>query len=129
MPSANERSREVLESVEGDRGVAREWVRILAERDPDLLEKLHGSLMHVVTTRDSIPRKYKELVMISLNAASFYEYGVRLHTRTALQHGATEDELLEALEIVSLTNLHGMTSMLPSMFEEIAHFKKDRTDN
>ena len=118
------RAKEVLERVERERGFARLWPKILAERDPDLLETLHNEVTHVLDHRNSLPRKTKEIIMLCLNAFSFYEFGFRVHLRAALKFGATEDELLEALEVVGLSNLHGMTSMLPVLVEEIEKFQK-----
>ena len=118
------RTKEVLERVERERGFARLWPKLLAERDPDLLETLHNEVTHVLDQRNSLPRKTKEIIMMCLNAFSFYEFGFRVHLRSALKFGATEDELLEALEVVGLSNLHGMTSMLPVLVEEIKNYQK-----
>jgi alkylhydroperoxidase/carboxymuconolactone decarboxylase family protein YurZ len=116
------RSREVLERVERERGSARIWPKLLAARDPDMLALLHDTTQHVLERRNSIPRKYKEMMFLCLNAASLREFGVRFHARGALQHGATEDEILEALEIVGITNQHGLTSMLQPLAEEVEKF-------
>ncbi len=118
------RAKEILERVEGERGFARLWPKLLAERDPELLEILHNEVTHVLDRRNSLPRKTKEIIMMCLNAFSFYEFGFRVHIRSALKFGATEDEILEALEIVGLSNLHGMTSMLPVLVEEIKNYQK-----
>jgi len=118
------RAKEVLERVERERGFARLWPKLLAERDPDLLETLHNEVTHVLDHRNSLPRKTKEIIMMCLNAFSFYEFGFRVHLRAALKFGATEDELLEALEVVGLSNLHGMTSMLPVLVEEMKNYQQ-----
>jgi alkylhydroperoxidase/carboxymuconolactone decarboxylase family protein YurZ len=119
-----ERTKEVLERVERERGMARGWTRIMAERDPDMLERLHDTVMHPLFQRNSLDRKFKYIIMICLNAFQFHEFGVRAQTRAALKMGATEDEILEALQIVSLSNLHGMTTALPAVVEEFEAFKK-----
>ncbi len=118
------KAQKILERVERERGFARLWPKLLAERDPELLEILHNEVTHVLDHRNSLPRKTKEIIMMCLNAFSFYEFGFRVHLRTALKFGATEDELLEALEVVGLSNLHGMTSMLPVLVEEIKNHQK-----
>jgi alkylhydroperoxidase/carboxymuconolactone decarboxylase family protein YurZ len=118
-----ERVREVVERVERERGMVRGWTRILAERDPDMLERLHDAVMHPLHRRDSLSLKTKLTLMICLNAFQFHEFGVRAQTRAALQAGATEDEILEALEIVGLSNLHGMSTALPTVIEEFEAFK------
>src|SRR5689334_12724395 len=116
------RTKEVLERVERERGMARGWTRIMAERDPDMLERLHDVVMHPLFHRDSLPRKFKFTLMICLNAYQFHEFGVRAQTRAALKAGATEDEIIEALEIVGLSNLHGMTTAIPVVIEEFEAF-------
>ena len=118
------RSQEVLERVERERGASRAWPRLLAARDPELLELLHDTTQHVLERRDSLPRKYKEILLAALNASTLREFGFRFHTRGALQHGATEDEILEALAIVGITNQHGLTSMLPALVEEVDKFRQ-----
>lgn len=125
MAKADEKkAKEILERVERERGFARLWPKLLAERDPELLEILHNGVTHVLDERNSLPRKTKEIIMMCLNAFSFYEFGFRVHLRSALKFGATEDEMLEALEVVGLSNLHGMTSMLPVLVEEIKNHQK-----
>jgi alkylhydroperoxidase/carboxymuconolactone decarboxylase family protein YurZ len=117
------RTKEVLERVERERGMVRSWTRILAERDPDMLERFHDAVMHPLLNRDSLPLKFKYTLMICLNAFQFHEFGVRAQTRAALKSGATEDEILEALEVVGLSNLHGMSTALPAVIEEFRAFK------
>ena len=118
------RTQEVLDRVERERGMARGWTRIMADRDPDMLERLHDTVMHPLFKRDSLDRKFKYIIMICLNAFQFHEFGVRAQTRAALKMGATEDEIFEALEIVGLSNLHGMSTALPAVIEEFEAFKK-----
>ena len=117
------RVQELLDRIERERGLKRVWPRLLAERDPDMLERIHDCADHVLNRRNAMPRQYKEILMICLNAYQFREHGFRNHTRAALKHGATEDEILEGLEVVSLISLHGMTSMLPALIEEFEAFK------
>ena len=125
MPNVKERKgKAILERVERERGFSRVWPKLLAERDPELLEHLHNVATHVLDRRKSLPRKTKEIILLCLNAFSLYEFGFRIHTRSALKAGATEDEILEALELVSLSNLHGMTSMLPVLVEEVENYRK-----
>jgi alkylhydroperoxidase/carboxymuconolactone decarboxylase family protein YurZ len=118
------RTQEVLDRVQRERGMARGWTRIMAERDPDMLERLHDTVMHPLFRRDSLDRKFKYIIMICLNAFQFHEFGVRAQTRAALAMGATEDEIIEALQIVGLSNLHGMSTALPAVVEEFDAFKK-----
>jgi alkylhydroperoxidase/carboxymuconolactone decarboxylase family protein YurZ len=122
------RTQEVLERVERERGMARGWTRIMAERDPDMLERLHDTVMHPLFRRDTLERKFKYVIMICLNAFQFHEFGVRAQTRAALKAGATEDEIFEALQLVGVSNLHGMTTALPAVVEEFEAFKKAQAE-
>ena len=118
------KAKEIIERVEKERGFARVWPKLMAERDPEFLECLHNVATHVLYRRNSLPRKTKEMILLCLNAFSFYEFGFRIHVRSALKAGATEDEIFEALEVVGISNLHGMTSMLPILAEEIQDYRK-----
>ena len=80
--------------------------------------------MYPLHHRNSLPTKVKELILISLNAFDYYEFGFRVHVRSALKLGATEDEILEALEIVGIQKLHALTSMLPVLVEEVETYNQ-----
>ena len=59
-----------------------------------------------------LPPKIKELVYIAADAATTHLFtpGLKLHFRQALDHGATRDEILEVLELVSLIGIHSWSS-------------------
>ncbi|MBY8858678.1 carboxymuconolactone decarboxylase family protein [Nocardia sp. CA2R105] len=120
----SQRSKEVLERVERERGV-RAWPKLLAARDPDMLELMHDTTTYVLDRRNSVPRKYKEIILACLNAASLREFGFRFHVRGALAHDASEDEILEALELVGLTNQQALTSMLAPLADEVAKAREN----
>ncbi|MBB3527024.1 carboxymuconolactone decarboxylase family protein [Rhizobium sp. BK456] len=88
-----------------------------------MLERLHDTVMHPLYRRSSLPQKFKHILMVSLNAFQFHHGGVSGQTKAALEAGASKDEILEALEIVSLSNLHGMSTALPLVVEEFENFK------
>ena len=113
----------ILQRIHRERGMVRLWPQLLAERDPEYMEHLHNLTVHALHKRNNLPRKFKEIILICLNAFDYYEFGFRIHVRSALQCGATEDEILEALECVGIQKVHCLTSMLPILVEEIAKFK------
>ena len=91
-----DKTREVIERIERERGFGRLWRKLLAERDPVFMELYHNAAMHVF--RDgALSRKVKEIICICADALQLYEPGVRIHTRNALKLGATEQEIIEAL--------------------------------
>jgi alkylhydroperoxidase/carboxymuconolactone decarboxylase family protein YurZ len=89
-----------------------------------MLERLHDTAMYPLFKRTALDRKFKHIIMICLNAFQFHEYGLRAQTRAALKLGATEEEIIEALDIVAVSNLHGMSTALPVVVEEFEAFKK-----
>lgn len=115
----------ILQRISSERGFVRLWPKLLAERDPEYLEHIHNLTTHALHRRNSLPTKFKELIFISLNAFDYYEYGFRIHVRSALKCGATEDEILEALEIVGVQKIHALTSMLPVLVEEVEKFRQE----
>jgi AhpD family alkylhydroperoxidase len=80
-----------------------EW-EYLAERDPVFLEaynRLSGlGLLHegVSTEGKALPAKYRELVAIGAMIGQARMWGVKAHMERALRLGASEQEILEALE-------------------------------
>jgi len=121
-----QRGCEVLERVERERGFERLWPRLMAKRDPDYVEHLHDVVSHVLMRRDALPRKFKEIILMCLNAQERYEFGFRVHARSALKYGANEEEIFEALQAVGIAHLHGMTSMIPAMEDEFEQYRKMR---
>jgi AhpD family alkylhydroperoxidase len=80
-----------------------EW-EYLAEKDPAFLEaynRLSGlGLLHegVSTEGKALPAKYREFVAIAAMIGQARMWGVKAHMERALRLGATEQEILEALE-------------------------------
>jgi len=122
--SKAEKGKAIIERIERERGFVREWPRLLAARDPDYLECLHNVVTHALHRPGTLPTKFREMILICVNAFDYYEFGVRIHTRSALKAGATEEELLEALEVVGVLKLHAFTSVLAAVLEEVEAFKK-----
>jgi alkylhydroperoxidase/carboxymuconolactone decarboxylase family protein YurZ len=119
------KTKAILERIEKERGFVRLWPKLLAERDPEFMECLHNVTTHALHKREHLPRKMKEIILICLNAFDYYEYGFRIHVRSALKAGVTEDELLDALEVVGVLEVHSLTSMLPVLVEEVEKFQKE----
>ena len=122
-----EKSRQIIERMERERGIVRTWPRLMADRDPEWLEHWHNLTMHVLRGTDTLPLKIKELMLVALDAVTFYDFGVRVHTKGALAAGATEAELVETLEVVSIVSPHGLTSMIEIVLDEVKAFEASRT--
>jgi alkylhydroperoxidase/carboxymuconolactone decarboxylase family protein YurZ len=69
-----------------------------------------------------LPRKFKELILIAINAATTHLYapGVRRHIRNALQLGATREEILETIQLTTVLGIHACNLAVPILQEELA---------
>jgi alkylhydroperoxidase/carboxymuconolactone decarboxylase family protein YurZ len=65
--------------------------------------------------------KVKEFVYIAFDASATHLYtpGLKLHLRNAVQLGATQEELMEVLEIASVIGIHAATVAAPILVEEL----------
>lgn len=73
------------------------WKR-MAELEPGLTEKATG-LRDFVFADGALPRKTKELVYLGMCCATRFTDGIRIHAQRALEHGATVDEVHEAVAL------------------------------
>ncbi len=89
------------------------------EADPDFFEHYIGFSGHPWKT-GVLPPKVKEFIYIAIDASvtHLYERGIRLHMRRALELGATREELLEVLELVSVLGIHSVLMGVPLLDEE-----------
>ena len=118
-----DKAEELIKRMEQERGFTRLWRKQLAERDPTFMELYHNAAVHVF--RDgALPRKTKELICICADALQLYEPGVRIHVRNALELGATEEEIIEALETAIMPGIHYLSALLPAIVEEVEDHKK-----
>jgi alkylhydroperoxidase/carboxymuconolactone decarboxylase family protein YurZ len=66
--------------------------------------------------------KIKELIYTAIDASTthLYEPGLRQHIRNAIGYGATKEEIMEVLELVSVLGIHSCTLGVPVLLEEFA---------
>lgn len=90
-----------LDRLREGRGYELEFHRIMAEADPEWLEKFGAFVEATYTGQRLLDRKTKELLQIVVEAALRADVDqIRAHVRVALREGATPREILEALEAV-----------------------------
>jgi alkylhydroperoxidase/carboxymuconolactone decarboxylase family protein YurZ len=70
----------------------------------------------------ALDSKTIELISIAVNASvpSLHAAGVRRHIRKALDHGATRQEIMAVLQLVSTLGMHSMGLGAPILLEELA---------
>lgn len=73
-----------------------------------------------------LPQKMKELILVAINAATTHMYapGVRRHMAAALKAGATREELLETIELVTIMGIHSVNLAIPILLEEVEKAKR-----
>ncbi|HVC10390.1 MAG TPA: carboxymuconolactone decarboxylase family protein [Burkholderiales bacterium] len=92
----------------------------LREWDAEFLEG-YFAFRNVPHRNGPLPPKYKELILIAINASTTHLYapGVRRHIRNALQLGATPEEIMEAVQLTTILGIHAYNLALPVLAEEL----------
>jgi alkylhydroperoxidase/carboxymuconolactone decarboxylase family protein YurZ len=90
---------EVLLALGGGDWLSESPLKILEKFDPDLL-KLVDNTSKFALADGSLPRKFKFLIAMSLDASHGAVQGVRSLAQAARQAGATREEIMEALRVV-----------------------------
>ncbi len=90
------------------------------ELDPDFLEA-YLAFRSVPQSAGPLEQKYKELILIAINAATTHLYapGVRRHIQNALKAGATKEEILEAIQLTTVMGIHACNVAIPILMEEV----------
>jgi 4-carboxymuconolactone decarboxylase len=95
------RARKLLALMKKRRGYILPIHQIMAEFDPAFLESYETFLNATFLTPRSLDRKTKELILVSvLTAIAAPPYHVRTHISAAIAAGASERQVLEALQLV-----------------------------
>ncbi len=126
MKDKKEKAKQLIQRMEKERGFGRLWRTLLAERDPEFTELMHNKALHVFQD-GALSRKMKEIICVCADAIQFYEPGVRIHLRNAIELGATEQEIIEALEAAIMPGIHPLTAFVPAIIEEFKIHKEGKT--
>jgi alkylhydroperoxidase/carboxymuconolactone decarboxylase family protein YurZ len=72
-------------------------------------------------THGVLEPKVKEMIYIAFDVAAthLYEPGLRAHIRNALGLGATKEEIMEVIELVSVIGIHACAVGVPILVEEL----------
>lgn len=99
------------------------WDAIL-ETDPDFMEA-YVAFSGVPWAHGHLSPKVKEFIYIAIDAATTHLHlpGLRNHIRAALEAGATPEEIMEVIELVSVLGIHSATMGVPILQEEVAAFE------
>jgi alkylhydroperoxidase/carboxymuconolactone decarboxylase family protein YurZ len=87
--------------------------------DPQFMEA-YLRFREVPHANGPLPPKFKELILVAINAATTHLYapGVRRHIASAFKAGATREEVLETIELVTIMGIHSCAIAIPILCEE-----------
>ncbi len=92
-----------------------------AALDPQFMEA-YLAFRSVPQNNGPLEQKYKELILVAINAATTHLYapGVRRHIQNALKAGATKEEILETIQLTTVMGIHACNLAIPILMEELA---------
>lgn len=98
----------------------------LLELDAELFEA-YVEFSSVPWRTGVLEPKFKELMYCAFDAAATHLYvpGLKLHMRNALRYGATREEIMEMLEIVSVIGIHGVLVAAPMLEDALDPTTRD----
>jgi alkylhydroperoxidase/carboxymuconolactone decarboxylase family protein YurZ len=97
-----EEEKEIMQRIRRVRGyLPDEWAYV-AERDPEFWDIYNALYEKALSDGKALPAKTRELIAIGVLSYRELEQGVYNHAKRALRLGATRQELLEAVETVTV---------------------------
>ena len=101
MAEAKEQAQERLNDLFQRRGYVVGFHKLMVQADPEWIERYDALIGHTYLDERELDRKTKELCqVVVLSALRSDTDHIAAHVRQAIAHGATEQEVLEALESV-----------------------------
>ena len=91
------------------------------ELDPEFLEA-YLAFRSVPQKNGPLEQKTRELILIAINAATTHLYapGVRRHIQNALKAGASQEEILETIQLTTVMGIHSCNLAILILLEEVA---------
>jgi alkylhydroperoxidase/carboxymuconolactone decarboxylase family protein YurZ len=114
------RQEELKAEFTASRGYWHEFWDGLLEVDPDLFAA-YTEFSSLPWRHGVLEPKVKEMVYTAFDAAATHLYvpGLKQHLRNAVRLGATAEELIEVLEIVSVIGIHAAATAVPILADEL----------
>lgn len=91
----------VFDDFMQERNFVPDYAQFLGRENPEFLVKWFET-RRTFRGRGVLPEKYKELLLMACNAIRLGSVGVKMHIRTAMDMGATKEEILEAAQTMWL---------------------------
>ncbi|MDP6687985.1 MAG: carboxymuconolactone decarboxylase family protein [Alphaproteobacteria bacterium] len=115
----DERQTALKEAFTENRGYWAPFLDGLLQHSPEFFEA-YLKISSVPWRTGPLEPKVKEFVYIAIDGATthLYEPGLRQHIRNAIQLGASKEELLEVLQLVTAIGVHTITDSVPILIKE-----------
>lgn len=94
----NKRIEALLDEMEKERGYVLPPLEYAVKQDIDFMEAYNNLYKRVLTDGKALPAKTREFIAIALLAYRGHDHAVYEHAKRAMRLGASQQELLEAIE-------------------------------
>lgn len=108
-----ERSLEILKELKEARGGSLLDSHRVMGNDPNLINMFLQQYVNCNKKDISIPKKYRELIVMAIGMATGTETTMKVHAKIAMDNGADIDEIFEVIRIIFFTC--GVTKLLPAL--------------
>lgn len=104
---------EILQELKEARGGSLLDSHRVMGNDPNLINMFLQQYVNCNKKDISIPKKYRELIVMAVGMATGTETTMKVHAKIAMDNGATIDEIFEVIRIIFFTC--GVTKLLPAL--------------
>ena len=105
------RARKILRELKEARGGSLLESHKVMANDPNLVNAFLQQYINCNKMDTSIPKKYCELIVMAVGMATGTATTMKVHSKIAMENGATLDEIFEVIRIIFFTC--GVTKLLP----------------
>ncbi|HEX54617.1 MAG: carboxymuconolactone decarboxylase family protein [Candidatus Altiarchaeales archaeon] len=104
---------------------AKNTMEILSKEYPRLQSPFGVLKRHAVEEDGALPAKIKKMIALAIALADGCEWCIAIHTKGALEAGATKDELIEAAYVAVLMAGGPALTHICKLLEAIDEFSQD----
>ena len=120
------RARKILRELKEARGGSLLESHKVMANDPNLVNAFLQQYINCNKMDTSIPKKYRELIVMAVGMATGTATTMKVHSKSAMENGATIDEIFEVIRILFFTC--GVTKLLPALEVLSEYFEPVDTD-
>lgn len=103
MGDKNMEPKKVIESIDSKMGFTPEIMNMMGEMNPELFEH-YKKCDDNIQEDGALPAKVKVLMSLAVMASQRCDICCESQMRSALNHGATKDEIMETMNVIFITS-------------------------